>query len=54
LVEQVDAPSLRNYLIWLESEGHNPGGVHACYRAARAFLLWWRRKLRASISPRAA
>ncbi len=40
-VEQVGAPFLRSYLLWLESEGHNPGGVQAFYRAVRAFLLWW-------------
>ena len=39
-VEQVDAAALRQYLLWLEG-AHNAGGVHACYRAVRAFLRWW-------------
>jgi site-specific recombinase XerD len=25
----------------LEEKGHNPVGVHACYKALRAFLYWW-------------
>jgi integrase/recombinase XerD len=25
----------------LADTGHNPGGVHGCYRALRAFLSWW-------------
>lgn len=32
---------LREYLLWLGAKGHTPGGVHACYRALRAFLHWW-------------
>jgi site-specific recombinase XerD len=32
---------LREYLLWLENRGHNSGGIHACYRAIKTFLLWW-------------
>ena len=32
---------IREYLIWLEQQGHNPGGIHACFRALKTFLLWW-------------
>jgi len=31
---------LRAYLIQLSAE-HSQGGVHACFRALRAFLYWW-------------
>jgi len=40
-IRQIDAAFLRKMLIWLEETGHNPGGVHGCYRAVRAFLFWW-------------
>jgi len=37
----LNSQSLREYLIWLEERGHNPGGNHDCYRAVKTFLLWW-------------
>lgn len=40
-VSQISPDTIRHYLLWLESTGHNPGGQHACYRALRAFLLWY-------------
>lgn len=40
-VMQVTPDVLRRFLLWLEETGHNPGGVHACYRAVRAFFLWF-------------
>ena len=40
-VTQITANDLREYLLWLEQAGHNPGGIHAYYRALRAFLHWW-------------
>jgi len=33
---------IRDYLIYLEQKGHNPGGIHAAYRALKAFLNWWK------------
>ena len=39
-VDDITAPVLRRYLLWL-AETHNPGGVHALYRALKTFLLWW-------------
>jgi len=39
-VRQVTPDLLRRYFIYLE-EDHNKGGVHACYRALRALLLWY-------------
>ena len=32
---------IRQYLLYLEEQGHNPGGIHACYRTVKTFLLWW-------------
>jgi integrase/recombinase XerD len=40
-ITQIDANFIRQYLLYLEGEGHNPGGVHACYRTVKTFLLWW-------------
>jgi site-specific recombinase XerD len=40
-IPQVSPHFLREYLLWLEELGHNPGGVHACYRAIKTFLYWW-------------
>ena len=40
-IQQLTPNNIREYLLWLESTGHNPGGVHCCYRALRAFLYWW-------------
>ncbi len=44
-IRQIDATFLRKMLLWLEETGHNPGGVHGCYRAVRAFLFWWEAEL---------
>jgi len=40
-ITQVDSSLLRNYLLWLEATGHNPGGIHAAYRALKALIHWW-------------
>lgn len=32
---------MRQFLLYLEESGHNPGGRHAIYRAIRAFFLWY-------------
>ena len=40
-VLQINAPLIREYLLWLSEAGHNPGGCHASYRSLRAFLYWW-------------
>jgi len=34
---------LRRYLVNL-GDTRNPGGVHAAYRAMKAFLRWWERE----------
>lgn len=40
-VGQLNADTIRRWLMWLESRGNNPGGIHACYRTLRAFLRWY-------------
>lgn len=40
-ITQIDAGLLRNYLLFLEAKGHNPGGIHAAYRTVKTFLRWW-------------
>jgi len=38
---QITPDTIRRYLLWLEANGHNAGGVHAYYRTLKTFLLWW-------------
>jgi site-specific recombinase XerD len=40
-IDQLDPNLIRQYMIWLEERGHNPGGVSTAYRSLRAFLYWW-------------
>lgn len=40
-VSQIDANLLRQFLLWLETTGHNPGGVLTAFRAVKSFLLWY-------------
>lgn len=40
-LRQVDADIIRGLLLWLESTGHNEGGRHCVYRAAKTFVRWW-------------
>jgi site-specific recombinase XerD len=40
-ITEITPSFLREYLVYLEQRGHNPGGIHACYRALKTFLLWW-------------
>jgi integrase/recombinase XerD len=39
-IRTISPQILRDYLLELTSN-HTPGGVHAAYRALRAFLRWW-------------
>lgn len=39
-VAELDTAAIRQLLVELQG-AHTPGGVHAVYRALRAFLLWW-------------
>lgn len=43
-VTQVTPDELRLYLLHLQERGRNAGGVHAAYRAVRAFLNWFARE----------
>jgi site-specific recombinase XerD len=38
---QIDAVTIREFLLWLEKAGHNPGGIHACFRSLKVFMRWW-------------
>jgi len=40
-ITEITPQVLRDYLIYLESTNHNPGGIHAAFRAIKAFLNWW-------------
>ena len=40
-IGQITPDSIRDYLLWLADNGHNPGGIHACYRALKTFLRWY-------------
>src|SRR5215510_15025727 len=40
-VSQIDANPIRQFLLWLETTGHNPGGVLTDVRALISFLLWF-------------
>lgn len=41
MVSQISPTLIRQFLLWLSETDHNPGGVHGCFRALRAFLNWW-------------
>lgn len=41
LVSEIEPTFLRQFLLYLEESGHNPGGRHAAFRALRAFFLWY-------------
>ncbi|MCJ7535218.1 MAG: tyrosine-type recombinase/integrase [Anaerolineales bacterium] len=40
-VTEITPQTIREYLLALDKWGHNPGGIHAHYRAVRTFLNWW-------------
>lgn len=40
-ISQVSPTFIRQFLLYLEENSHNPGGRHAIYRAIRAFFLWY-------------
>ncbi len=40
-ISDIVPDTIRRYLLHLEDTGHNPGGIHAAFRALRAFLLWF-------------
>ena len=40
-MEEISPDFLRRFLLWLEEQGHNPGGIHAHYRSVKVFVRWW-------------
>lgn len=40
-IHQITPNVIRDFLGYLADTNHNPGGIHACYRALRTFLYWW-------------
>ena len=40
-ITEITPTIIREFLLHLESKGHNPGGIHAAYRTLRAFLNWF-------------
>ena len=40
-VTEISPQTIRSYLVFLDQKGHNPGGIHAAFRAVKAFLNWW-------------
>ena len=40
-IEQITPMLIREYLLWLEEIGHNPGGRHCHFRAIRTFLYFY-------------
>lgn len=40
-IQELRATDIRKYILWLESKGHNKGGVHAHFRVLRTFLYWY-------------
>lgn len=40
-IDQISPGTIRLFLLTLEAEGHNPGGIHAAFRGLRTFLYWW-------------
>jgi len=44
-IEQITPSFIREWLLYLEDTGHNPGGRHSCYRALRAFLYWYEQEV---------
>jgi site-specific recombinase XerD len=45
LITHITASDLREYMLLLEEEGHNPGGRHQGYRTVKTFLYWWEREV---------
>lgn len=60
-ISHITPNDIREFLTHLEKTGHNPGGIHACYRTLRTFLYWleeelepddWRNPIRKVKAPR--
>jgi len=40
-ISQITPTLIRQFLLFLEDAGHNPGGRHAVFRSLRVFLYWY-------------
>jgi site-specific recombinase XerD len=40
-VNEITPNIIRQFLLWHQEAGHNPGGLHAAFRVLRTFLLWY-------------
>lgn len=40
-ISQITSSSIREFLLLLETRGHNPGGIHSFYRCVKTFLRWY-------------
>ncbi len=40
-LEEITPNVIRQFLLWHQETGHNPGGLHAAFRTIRVFLLWY-------------
>jgi len=40
-ISEITPSFLREFLIYLESTGHNAGGIHTYFRSVKAFLRWY-------------
>ena len=40
-ISEITPTLIRQYLLYLEGTGHNPGGRHAAFRSLRVFLYWY-------------
>lgn len=50
-IEQIDTNLLRRFFLWLEENGHNPGGRHGYFRTLRALFYWLENEYEGYISP---
>ena len=60
-ITEVTPVTLREFMLWHEETGHNPGGIHAAYRTVKVFLKWcdleiepdnWKNPIRKVKAPR--
>ena len=40
-ISQITSSDLRNFLLYLQEEGHNPGGIHGGSRSLKTFHRWY-------------
>jgi site-specific recombinase XerD len=43
-ISQIQADTIRQYMIFLKERGNNDGGIHACYRTLKTLLRWYERE----------